>query len=395
MNEPDDFDLSPVASLARVSPMMRSPRHAPFWKAWNARVWADSPELAARTPRDLDPSDDSADHQFESAHHTRIGCTLVLPADPSRRVRLGVVTTHGYESPPRLGIERDAWQDLANRGAAVLVIRVRGYAGSQADVPVLRAHLTAHHPRARADGGGLWITHGLESEFDASGMESDWVLPRAVADVANACRALRSWTERRTGERVPIALHGESFGAGLAVLAASALLQHEPIDRLVLALPAFGDWKWRLAESDRRCAGGSARHIRDLVKSRRDREESIRDQLHICDAVVHARRVKCPVLAKLALRDDTVPAPAAAAVFNELRGAPSQKLRFVTRYGHFDGGLADARRHAIFARLATEFLDPSRDASEAIARCEQVLASTSHASAAASAGATARHGSNP
>jgi hypothetical protein len=61
------------------------------------------------------------------------------------------------------------------------------------------------------------------------------------------------------------------------------------------------------------------------------------------------------------MRDDVVPAPAAAAVFNALGSDPGCKWRFVVKRGHADGGIADARRHALFDRLVREFLGPDED----------------------------------
>jgi cephalosporin-C deacetylase-like acetyl esterase len=82
------------------------------------------------------------------------------------------------------------------------------------------------------------------------------------------------------------------------------------------------------------------------------------------DAAHHAAGVTIPVLCKLAERDDVVPAPSAAAVFHGL--ASPRKWSFVVPYGHFDGGLAAARRHVTFERLLARFLEPQESA-EAIA----------------------------
>jgi hypothetical protein len=54
-----------------------------------------------------------------------------------------------------------------------------------------------------------------------------------------------------------------------------------------------------------------------------------------------------------------VPAPSAAAVFNALGTPRALKWRYVVRYGHFEGGIRDARAHARFERLAERFLDPA------------------------------------
>jgi len=59
-----------------------------------------------------------------------------------------------------------------------------------------------------------------------------------------------------------------------------------------------------------------------------------------------------------------VPAPAAASVFNALATDPARKWRHVVKYGHFDGGIADMRRHAAFEKLVVEFLDPAKEPEE-------------------------------
>ena len=57
-------------------------------------------------------------------------------------------------------------------------------------------------------------------------------------------------------------------------------------------------------------------------------------------------------------------------------GGP-EKARFLTPFGHFDGGIADARRHALFDRFTTDFLDPSIKPCDAIAAWEHLLISGS------------------
>lgn len=351
MTEPDDFGLSAVETLARVGDPARSPRHVAFWKAWTAAVMAERPRLSLRGMASEDPSDLSATHEFLSCRHVRIGCTLVEPA--KGKAAAGLVVLHGYEDVPHLAEEAQAWKETADRGLAVLIVRVRGYPGSQADVPRL-----VEHAAAPEGGGGLWITHGLEVPLSESGFGADWSFSFAAADVVNACRALRAHVGG------PVFLHGESMGAALAVVAASALSDRDEVARMTLGLPSMGDWPWRLSLPEDRfrgCAGGAGGIIRRLVADHPALAPEIGATLRVMDTVVHARRVACPVMCKLALRDDVVPAPAAAAVFNALGTPPGLKWRYVTRYGHFDGGIADARRHAAFERMAPEFLDPSVD----------------------------------
>src|SRR5688572_30121212 len=100
MIEPDDFGLSPIATLAHVGEPTRSIRHGSFWKIWNAGVMSDRPRLLGRDGPRSDPSDPSATHEFESCRHTRIGCTLLWPQ--RGRPRAGLIALHGYEGVPGL-----------------------------------------------------------------------------------------------------------------------------------------------------------------------------------------------------------------------------------------------------------------------------------------------------
>lgn len=352
MTEPDDFGLSAIQTLARVGDPARSPRHVAFWKAWSAAVASHEPRLSLRGMAGEDPSDLSATHEFESCRHVRIGCTLLEPA--RGKPRAGLVVLHGYSGVPHLAQEAQDWRELADRGVAVLIIRVRGYPGSQAEVPRL-----VSHAQAPERGGGLWITHGLESPITDSGYGTDWVFSYAAADAANACRALRAAIWGR-----PVFMYGQSLGAALAIVAASYLGERDEIGRMVLGTPTMGDWPWRLAQPEERFragARGAGGLVRRYISDYPNLEEGVAATLRVFDTVIHARRVGCPVLCKLAIRDEVVPAPAAAAVFNALGTPPGLKWRYVTRYGHFDGGIADGRRHALFNRLAVEFLDPAID----------------------------------
>lgn len=351
MNEPEDFGLSPIATLAHVGEPTRSIRHGSFWKTWMGGVLADRPRLLGRDHGRSDPSDPSATHEFESCRHVRIGCSLALPARD--RPKAGLVVIHGYDNVPTLAQSAEDWQPLTERGLAVLVIRVRGYPGSNADTPQLVQHC-GHK------GGGDWITHGLETPLSDRGYGCDWSFSYGAADVVNACRALR---ERLNADShtAPIFIHGQSFGAALAVIAASQLADINEPARLVLGLPTMGDWPWRLTLPERACLGGAGGRIRRFLESHPNLRAEVSTTLRVFDTAVHARRITCPVLCKLAMRDDVVPAPAAAAVFNALGSDPGAKWRFVTHFGHFDGGIADLRRHALFERIAADFLDPSRE----------------------------------
>ena len=119
------------------------------------------------------------------------------------------------------------------------------------------------------------------------------------------------------------------------------------------------DWRWRIG----RYGSGAGASVSAALTAARQDDRRLRRSLLLFDAALHARRVQCPVLCKLAGRDDVVPAPAAAAVFNAL--PDGQKWRFLARYGHFDGGLADARRHGQFERVSRFFLNFSRSPEDA------------------------------
>jgi cephalosporin-C deacetylase-like acetyl esterase len=342
MNLPDDFGLSPLRTLARVGSPRPATGHFAFWKAWSEAVFAQSPRLWPT--RQTDPSDPTATHEFTSTRNIRIGAALLEP--PGRAAHAGLVCLHGYGTPQRLSEEAERWAPLVDRGVAVLLLRVRGFPGSQTDAGDL---LTSPFG---------WITHGLDAPFQPSTGACDWVLSGAVADVVNACRALHESLIARQSEP-PIFLHGESLGGGLAVLAAAQLSGRIPLARLAIGLPTLGDWPWRLAaRSPAPLVGSVGADVERFLTAHASLEAQTASTLRLFDAAIHAQAVRCPALCKLALRDDVVPAPAAAAVFNALATPPGLKRRFVTGYGHFDGGLADLRRHAEFDRWLLRFLDP-------------------------------------
>lgn len=354
MVEPDDFGCTPLATLARVADVSRSARHATFWKNWMSAVFAHEPRLRSR--EDPDVSDSTATHEFESANHVRIGCTLHLPKG---RPMAGLVALHGYEGVPLLEESATRWRSHIEKGTAVLCLRVRGYPGSQADVQLLAQHC------GHARGGGEWITWGLEVPLSENGYGCAWALSYACADVVNSCRAFRALLDRQS-TACPIYMHGESFGAALAIIASAQLMERFPRAapaRLAIGVPTLGEWAWRLARRDpasrRSCSAGGI--LLRYISEHPWLENQIVETLHLFDTAVHARRINCPVLCKLALLDDVVPAPTAAAVFNALSTDPGLKYRYITRYGHFDGGISDLRRHAAFERLVDRFLDPATD----------------------------------
>ncbi len=356
MHEPDDFGLSPLQALAQVADATPPPGFVQTWTDWAHALATQKPTLTPLRSGEANAAGaPGVSHTFVSRGEARVGCRLIAPK--SGKPRGAVVTTHGYEVARGAPIpDENPWSE---RGLAVLRVRVRGFPGSQFDTGDLTAHPTGY------------ITIGLEDR-------RAWVLFDAVADVINAVRALHA----HLGDGVPIALHGESFGAGLAVMAASVLpLEAWPcVQRLALALPTFGWWTWRLEKRPRSGTGGL---ISDYIAAMPQREEEIRQTLRLGDAVVHARRITSAVLCKLAERDDVVPAPTAAAVFNALGSDPGRKWRFLTRYGHFDGGIADQRRHAMFERLVGKFLDPGANPASLMKAWEPVLSSGERAPAGA------------
>lgn len=344
MQEPTDFGLSVAGTLSHIA-RRRVPRDFQlFWSRWREAVLGLDPRLFER--REHDPSDPTATHEFESAGSTQIGCRLLLPP-ASGPTLAGLVVLHGYDVPGPLEEEEQRWHGLAERGVATLIIRVRGYPGSSLSTGNISS----------SEGG--WIAHGLDVPIQPESGCAGWVLSGAIADVVCAVRALRA--QLRTG--TPVFMRGESFGGALAVLA-SAQLGREAPDRLAIGLPSLGDWAWRL-EHVEHPLGAAADIQRVLIQEARRREE-LETTLNLFDTALHAPHVRNPVLCKLAERDEVVPAPSAAAVFNALRPSPLERWRFVTPHGHFDGGIANARRHATFERAVDAFFEPRSSPEEGL-----------------------------
>lgn len=335
MNAPNDFGLDPRETLSHVGDRTPARGHGPFWQRWADSVWAAEPRLAPIKPGGVEAEesgDPGVNRWLESRRHVRIGGRLIPPGQGA--TRSVVLLLHGYQGDARLD-DASAWRD--EEGVAVFKLRVRGYPGSWFDTGDLYSH------------PGGWITCGLDAG-------ADWILFDAVADVVNAFRALRA----HYGAETPISIAGESFGGGLAVMAAAQISGRDRLFRMVIGLPTFGDWVWRMDRAPAISAGAGA-EVAAFVRQHESLRDRIMETLRLSDTVVHAPRSVCPALCKLACRDDVVPAPTAAGVFNALGSSPRMKWRFLTRYGHFDGGVSDARRHALFERLAGRFLDPRED----------------------------------
>lgn len=367
MQLPDDFGLGPIATLAHVGHTQASWRHAAFWGAWEKAFSPEAPCIRELAASAADTTDPTATHQFESVRSMSIGAVLVEPPT-GVRLRAGVVAVHGYTNVGPLAGDRERWEYLASRGVACLSIRLRGFPGSARD-----GGLFTDHPAG-------WICQGLSELVAAedappSVQVATWIVPQAVADIVNAARALSRWMSGAA----PVYLFGESLGAGLAVIAAARGRRLVKIERLALELPSMGDWRWRL-DRDRENAQGWERtpnsagfHVRTLLRQHQQNADRFMDALRICDAVVHAPEVTVPAVCKLAERDEVVPAPCAAAVYNALGTDPDLRWRFVVPYGHFDGGLRNARRHALFERAVDLFLDPQRTPHDAAELVEPIL----------------------
>ncbi|MGP1272400.1 MAG: acetylxylan esterase [Phycisphaerales bacterium] len=354
---PDDFGMDWLRTLAHTAQTERIACHGSFWQEWARRFEGHRATLEHLRASD-DPSDPTATHAFLGAGHASIGCRLESPSRP----RGAVVVLHGYSDPPTLAESVERRMPMVDRGLAVLAMRIRGYPGSRAGVGDLTAQPYG------------WICQGLRPVGDRPDPAGEWVLGEAVADVLYAVAALR----RSLPGVGTVAVLGQSFGGGLATIAAaqsSVLSAGDPavrIDRLVLGVPTFGDWPWRLAHTHLR-SPGSGGELRRYIAAHAMPDDGFRRTLSLFDAASHARLVRQPTICKLALRDDVVPAPTQAAVYNALGTDPGLKARFVTPFGHFDGGLADARRHALFDRFATDFLDPAADPAETIDRWSGLL----------------------
>lgn len=361
MAPPDDFGLSPIETLAHVGERVPAPLHGPFWVRWREAVGACRPRLDPADPPD--PSDPTATHRFESVGSVRLGCRLELPPRGTPAVA-GLVTTHGYASPEPLADAARRWKAVAARGVAVLAVRVRGYPGSRLDTGDWSA-----------EPGSLgWVTRGFPATPNRPEDLLGWSLPQGVADVACAVRALGQWLRSRAGApgdgagAPPVFLHGESFGGGLAVMATAQMpWEWARVERLVLGLPTFGDWAWRFADPARLALGSGAELARLFRSLGEEGTARALEVLRVCDAAVHASEVRAAALCKLALRDEVVPAPAAAAVCNALGTDPGRKWRFLVGEGHTEPSVAEGRRLALFERCAADFLDPGVEPREAMA----------------------------
>lgn len=362
MNAPDDFGYTPVRTFAHVARAERPRGFQRFWSAFRDRLLESSPELRFREPKELDQTDPGCDWGVQS-ESVNIGCHVIEPPKHAG-VRAVLVVGHGYGTPEPVLAEAPRWRPLAQKGVRVVLMRVRGFPGS----------MTEHG--SWNDASIPWITRGLDAYLTpASDGEHApkpdpalWSLAQAVTDTANVLRAAFAFG-------VPVYAQGISFSGGLVTLAASQLEQLDRplrLERLVLGVPSFGDWCWRL-QSQRHMGRGSGGELHEYLLRNRAREDELHELFQLFDAATHAAAIHTPCVARLADLDEVVPAPTAAAVFNALGSGPAQRWRFRTTYGHFDGGLAHARRYKLFESMVNDALDPARPLYEAMHSWEPVL----------------------
>ncbi len=322
LSGPEDYGLTAEETLAHT---LSGPPPADF-----DAFWSEFREEVASLPRTwrnaVDP-DEPTEVIISSVRSVRIVARVSCPPGPLAAFRGGVITSHGSGAEASFPQTPEPWCD---HGMVTVRLRVRGYPPSTWDLPDCRWD---------------WILRGIESP-------ETWILRGAVADVIQAFRGLRGWL----GDDRPIGIHGESLGGGLAVMAAAQLTaMGDPPHRLAIGLPSFGDWAWRAG----RYCNGTGGLVNEFLTTMRQDADRLVERMGLLDAAHHAPRVPAPTLVKLAELDDVVPAPSAASIANAL--PPDQLWRWITRYGHFEGGLADLRRHAVFERMHPAFLDPAQE----------------------------------
>ena len=327
LSQPEDYGLTAEETLAqRVSGVPPGDFDA-FWSEFREEA-----ESLPRIWRNAVDPDEPSEVIVPSVRSVRIVARVSCPPGRQADYRGGVITSHGSGAEASFPRAPEPW---CEHGLVTVRLRVRGYPPSTWDLPDCRSD---------------WILRGIETP-------ETWILRGAVADVIQCFRGLRAWL----GDDRPIGLHGESLGGGLAVMAAAQLAaMGDPPHRLVAGLPSFGNWTWRAG----RYCGGTGALVNEFLISMREDAEFLLERMGLLDAAHHAPRVTCPTLVKLAERDDVVPAPSAASIANAL--PPDQLWRWITRYGHFEGGIADLRRHALFERMHPGFLDPTRSPDEAV-----------------------------
>jgi len=364
MSLPDDFGLTPLQTLARVADPTPPGGFVQFWTRWADAVWSKPAKFEAfRLDRDASlgqPGAPGVTHTIVAHDGVRCGCRVILPVRAPGQIRGVVITAHGYTLQPYEPLTDDNPWSGGDRPIAVVKVRVRGYPGS---------HFSTGDLSLKPGG---YIVQGIEKA-------ESWVLAGAASDYAAAIRAARDMF----GQAVPIMLHGESFGAAIAIIAASGIGSRERFPRLAIGLPTLGDWTWRLRRLDAINKPGIGHEVVRYLRQNASQTAAVTSTLRLFDTVVHARRITSPVVCKLAERDEVVPAPTAAAVYNAFGADPGRKWRFVTRFGHCSPEsagadsaevFADLRRHAQFEKLIGDFLDATRDIGDVMKQWEQSCA---------------------
>ncbi|TVQ55079.1 MAG: hypothetical protein EA377_04070 [Phycisphaerales bacterium] len=328
ISQPEDYGLTADETLAHTVSSTPPADFDDFWSEFREEV-----ESLPRAWRNAVDPDEPTEVMVSSVRSVRIVARVSCPPGPLAEFRGGVITSHGSGAEASFPQAAEPW---CEHGLVTVRLRVRGYPPSTMDLPDCRSN---------------WILRGIETP-------ETWILRSAVADVIQCFRGLRAWL----GDDRPIGLHGESLGGGLAVMAAAQLAaMGDPPHRLAIGLPSFGNWAWRAG----RYCNGTGALVNEFLNTMRQDADFVVQRMGLLDAAHHAPRVPCPTLVKLAELDDVVPAPSAASIANAM---PQDQLwRWITRYGHFEGGIADLRRHAVFERMHPVFLDPTRPPDEAAA----------------------------
>jgi cephalosporin-C deacetylase-like acetyl esterase len=312
-----------VATLAHVADTSPAPLHSSVWAEWRE-------ELTGQALAGFEtPSSPGEFSKFKGFAGAEIPCRVWLPEGRPAGVLI--------EAPDASNTCGDS-TGLSKLGLAVVQVGLRGCESG--------AH-AGHH----------WATAGLGEGIERAEDALRWRPVQAAGDVAAAI------LQAHAQFGVPVFVRGRSLGAGLAVLAIAGMGQPSMVARLVLELPGLGDWRWRWAQAAKSTAepvgvGGDLLASASRFPARR---QELFHSLKLIDAAVAATRINCPTLCKLAEQDEVVPAATAAAIYNALGCTVGQKYRFVVPVGHGDGGIANARRHALFERCAGEFLDPKLD----------------------------------
>jgi cephalosporin-C deacetylase-like acetyl esterase len=348
------LDAAAMDVLSYVADATPPPGFVQFWSSWRDRLMATSPALREETPDPASCGAGGVTHVVESIGGVRLGCRLIARDEFADKPRGVVLQVHGYAVAPGTPISDDlpVSDDILDAGWAVLKVRVRGYPGSQGET-----------------GDLTQPTDGVGFAGRDLGDPERWPVGLAIADVVQAARAVRS----RFGLMTPVVFGAESFGAGLGVVAAAVGRGDGFIDRLVIGLPTLGAWGYRLGSDEPAPEGSMTAHVLAGIEASGD-AEAARRTLALHDAVVHAARIVVPVLCKLAIEDPVVPARTQAAIYNALGTSPGMKWRFAAPVGHVaDAGIANARRHAAFSRLAAQFIAAGPDYGPVMRRWEPDL----------------------